>query len=242
MALGLQHLPWALGDITNHHCFSGSSKPRLSLEPFSMQESREGLVMIELAGRLNPLAHPCPVPSASALQRRSCWGSNMLPVSSWFRHGCSLVGCTSPKMPWKRFLGSFTVCIGFQTPSLISAPLSEISFPPVPLDSLELRALSSAWTLRGFAHTLAHPLGTTPWLFPLLNWLSVLTSVLMACPHPLLSCTSSPGTMTVGPSSLSNQTSGPALLLPCAWLASDLIDYPASLIAGHPGISHQHSF
>ena len=48
---------------------------------------------------------------------------------------------------------------GFSNHRWYQAPLSEISFPPVPLDSLELRALSSAWTLRGFAHTLAHPLG-----------------------------------------------------------------------------------
>ena len=128
------------------------------------------------------------------------------------------------------------------------ASLSEISFPPVPLDSLELWTLSSAWTLRCFAHTLAHPLGhhtlAAPnfGLFWLLFWLLCFDFCSNGMPPiPYLAAISSPGTMTACPSSLSNQTPGPALLLPCVWLVSDLRDYLTSLIAGHPGISHQHS-
>lgn len=145
-------------------------KPRLSLRTFLNARVQGGTShRSELAGRLNPLAHPCPVPSASALQRRSCWGSNMLPrvllVPSWLQSGWLYLS----KNALNEVPGVFTTCMGFQTIADIKHHFLKSLFLLFPWTHWNcehcpqhghLEALPTPWHI---------PLGTTPWLFPLLN-------------------------------------------------------------------------
>lgn len=80
--------------------------------------------------------------------------------------------------------GVFTTCIGFQ-------PITDTKH-----HFLKSLFLLSPWTRWNCEHCPQHghldalptpwhiPLDTTPWLLPLLDWLSVLTSVPVACPPP----------------------------------------------------------